>query len=63
MHMEGMAIRGISPDIMFPAGIVKLEGETLPAPADPTGFLQERYGAGWKDPDPYHDWPWKLRPG
>lgn len=62
MHMEAMAIRGISPNIMFPAGLAKLEGEDLPAPADPAGFLQERYGAGWKVPDPYHDWPWKLRP-
>src|SRR5690606_17782174 len=59
MHMEGMAIRGISPDIMFPAGIAVLEGENLPAPADPDRFLEDRYGAGWRVPDPYHDWPWK----
>lgn len=61
MHMEGMAIRGIEPGIMFPASTVSLEGEGLPAPANPGAFLEERYGGGWKLPDPYHDWPWKLR--
>lgn len=62
MHMEKMVIRGLAPSMMFPASMVNLEGESLPAPADPPGFLGERYGADWKIPDPYHDWPWRLQP-
>lgn len=61
MHMEGMAIRGIAPEIMFPGSVVELEGESFPAPADPQAFLRERYGSGWRVPDQYYDWPWRLR--
>lgn len=60
MHMEGMAIRGLPPEIILPPREVLLEGEPFPAPADPEAFLAERYGSGWKVPDPYHDWPWRL---
>jgi hypothetical protein len=60
MHMKGMAIQGIDPEIMQPPGTARIEGATFPAPAKPEAFLRERYGDGWKVADPYYDWPWKL---
>lgn len=60
MHMEGMKIRGLQPDIMLPTSRVSLEGRVLAAPGNPEGFLSERYGDRWNVADPYYDWPWKL---
>lgn len=60
LHMEKMRVRGIDPALVFPAGTVSLYDRTLPAPADATGFLHERYGNGWSHSDPYFEWPWTL---
>lgn len=61
MHMESMKIRGIDPGIVYPAGTVLLRERSLPAPADPEAFLQERYGDGWRVSDQFFEWPWPLK--
>lgn len=61
MHMESMKIRGIDPGIVYPPGTVRLRERTLPAPANPEAFLQERYGDGWRVSDQFFEWPWPLR--
>lgn len=59
-HMEGMVRRNISREWFEDTKMVEIEGETLPAPIGSEAFLAERYGEGWKVPDPYHDWIWQL---
>ena len=61
MHMESMKVRGIDPDIMYPATEVSLLGRQLPAPARPQAFLLERYGPGWNVSDQFFEWPWPLK--
>lgn len=60
LHMQRMELRQIAPDIIHPTGRVDLHGRSFPAPADPAAFLEARYGAGWRQSDPYFEWPWKL---
>lgn len=60
LHMEGMKLRPIRPDIIEPAGSIQLHGRSYPAPGDPVAFLEERYGSGWPVSDPFFEWPWKL---
>ncbi|MBB1087959.1 LicD family protein [Lysobacter sp. SG-8] len=60
MHMEAMKVRGIEPAILFPRGKMSFLGRTFPTPADPPGYLLERYGPDWKVSDPFFEWPWKL---
>lgn len=62
MHMEGMKVRGIAPEIMFPPSRATLLDREFPAPADPAAFLGERYGDGWRQPDQFFEWPWPLAP-
>ena len=58
--MEQYKIRGIPFELVFPAGEVELYGHSYPAPANPEGFLLERYGEGWAQANPYFEWPWHL---
>ena len=60
--MEQYRFRPIPTDILWPASEVTLYGKRYPAPADPSAFLRERYGDEWQTPDPFHEWPWQLRP-
>lgn len=60
LHMEHMALRTIDADLIRPHRHLDLHGHAYPVPADPEGFLAERYGPTWDTPDPFHDWPWKL---
>ena len=46
--------------MILPPSQVGLHDRRYPAPADPEAFLAERYGSGWRVPDPYHEWPWPL---
>lgn len=59
-HMERMTWRGIPARYFDSTREIKLEGKTYPAPRDVDEFLLDRYGAGWKTPDKYHDWRWPL---
>lgn len=59
--MEGFKYRDIPASVILPAGKVILHGREYPAPADPPAFLRERYGEGWSTPDPFHEWPWKVK--
>ena len=63
MHMEGMKVRGIDPDIVFPTGSIDFLGEQVPIPARPDSYLEERYGPGWREPDQFFEWPWPLKEG
>jgi hypothetical protein len=48
-------IRGkLSRAELEPFSLVELEGETYPAPAVPEKWLELNYGAGWRIPDPGH---------
>lgn len=58
--MEHYRSRTIDHSIVLPPSAVKLYDRTYKAPANPTAFLEERYGAGWRRPDPYHEWPWEI---
>jgi LicD family len=60
LHMEKMNIRAIPENIVHPPGTVTLHGRSMPAPADPTAFLTERYGPSWTTPDQFFEWPWPL---
>jgi hypothetical protein len=60
LMMERYKFRSISQSIMWPAGTVQLYDRTFPAPADRAAFLKERYGDGWRIPDPFYEWPWPL---
>lgn len=60
LHMEKMAIRPIDASLLLPPGQVRLHDRAMPAPADPQGFLLERYGAGWTVPNQFFEWPWPL---
>lgn len=58
--MEQMKYRDISTNILVPTSTANLHGRSFPAPADPEGFLNERYGSTWGTPDLYYGWPWKV---
>ncbi|TQL66345.1 LicD family protein [Nocardioides albertanoniae] len=60
LHMEKMKLRPIATSLVLPASEISFHGTALLAPADPEGFLAERYGPTWGTPDPFYDWPWKL---
>ncbi|WP_147426045.1 LicD family protein [Teichococcus wenyumeiae] len=58
--MEKFQYRPIQTNLVLPPGEVELCGRKYPAPADPAGFLAERYGENWKKPDQFYEWPWQL---
>lgn len=60
LHMEKMKLRPIPTSLVLPAAEMSFKGATMLAPADPEGFLAERYGPTWGTPNPFYDWPWKL---
>lgn len=60
LHMEQMVIRPIETTLLLPPAEQTFKGAVVRVPADPEGFLEERYGATWRTPDPFHDWPWTL---
>lgn len=60
LMMEKFQFRSIDARLVLPASTVKLCERYFPAPANPQGFLQERYGEGWRKPDPYYEWPWPV---
>jgi len=59
LHMERMRLREVETSLMLPPRPLTFLGEEFLAPADPEGFLAERYG-DWRTPDLYDDWPWAL---
>lgn len=60
LHMEKMKLRPIRTSLVLPPAELSFKGADLLAPADPEGFLAERYGPTWGTPNPFYDWPWKL---
>ena len=42
---------------LLPLGSCERTG--LPVPADPEAFLEQNYGPGWREPDPYFRFPWQ----
>ena len=61
MHMEDMKVRGIDPSIVYPTSTTRFLDRDVPVPARPDDYLEERYGAGWRQPDQFFEWPWPLR--
>jgi len=60
LHMRGMRIEKIDARLMWPVKEVLFLGRYLPAPCDPDGFLEARYGASWCVSDQFFEWPWRL---
>lgn len=60
LPMEEMKIRQINTNILLPARLIKFRNADYPAPAKPIGFLEERYGEGWNQSNPYHEFPWEV---
>jgi hypothetical protein len=56
-----MQLREVPTEMVLPSAPVAFLGHEMLAPADPEGFLTERYGETWSTPDPFYDWPWALR--
>ena len=61
LMMERFKMREIPSDMLIPVSRVKFRGLIFPAPAKPEEFLKDRYGESWKQPDPYHEFPWKVK--
>jgi hypothetical protein len=59
--MEKFQYRPIKSSLVLPPGEAELCGRKYPAPADPAGFLAERYGENWRKPDQFYEWPWRLQ--
>lgn len=60
LAMENLRVRDVPFDQLFPVTAVNLYGQAFPAPAKPEAFLANRYGEGWRYPDPYYEWPWQI---
>gem|GEM_PF-1636564 len=60
LPMQQLKIRPIPKSIILPPRNIDLYGHSYPAPADPAVFLENRYGAGWRIPDPYYEWSWPI---
>jgi hypothetical protein len=50
MFMEGMRVREVAGELLVPVGRISFLGRTYGAPAQPEGFLADRYGPGWQVP-------------
>jgi hypothetical protein len=50
MFMEGMRIRPVARSLIFPLGTISFLGHVFGAPAQPEGFLADRYGPDWQTP-------------
>lgn len=50
--------KAMKSDCLFPAALHKLEGMTLPMPANIDGYLDGVYGSSWQQPDPGFAHPW-----
>jgi hypothetical protein len=60
LYMESMKFREIPKNCMFPLQAGRLYDIDVNIPANPQAFLEERYGSGWKRPDRFYEWRWKL---
>lgn len=60
LAMERLKSRAIDKSVIYPPSTVTLCGRKYDAVAKPEEFLQERYGASWRTPNQFHEWPWKL---
>ncbi|MEH3034766.1 MAG: hypothetical protein PGN07_12280 [Aeromicrobium erythreum] len=60
LAMEHMEVRRLPRSIFLPPGRASVEGVEFAVPRRSERFLAERYGPGWRTPDPYHEWTWRL---
>ena len=60
LPMERFQIRQINSNILLPICSTHFQNAEYPAPAKPIDFLKERYGDDWNQPNPYHEFPWKV---
>lgn len=58
--MERGRLRPVPKEHILPRRDVEFLGFTFKAPANPERFLEDRYGSGWIESDPFHEWPWHL---
>ncbi|MCR6625258.1 MAG: LicD family protein [Pseudoxanthomonas sp.] len=61
LHMQKMKIESIASDTLWPTSTLAFLGENLPVPQRPEEFLEVRYGAQWRSPDQFFEWPWRLQ--
>lgn len=50
MYMQNMKVRKVARSLVLPMGRIDFLDRSFGAPADPTGFLEDRYGANWGTP-------------
>lgn len=60
MMENNSCYRQIDHSIVYPPSAVEFYGRILKAPAEPTRFLEERYGRDWSTSNRFHEWPWVL---
>ncbi len=60
MYMEGMKFRSVPKDLIFPRNSIEFLGKNFFVPANPEGFLLERYGEGWVISDRFFEWPYPV---
>ncbi|MCZ8332944.1 MAG: LicD family protein [Rhodobacteraceae bacterium] len=60
MMERNSCYRQIDHSIVYPPSEVEFYGRILKAPAEPTRFLEERYGRDWSNSNRFHEWPWVL---
>ena len=58
--MERGKYRPIPSDFIEPVSSIAIQELRFNCPNDPDSFLANRYGPGWRTPDPYHEWPWPV---
>lgn len=58
--MEKLLYRDINSSLLFPISEIMLYGRPYPCPASVEGFLEDRYGNGWRRSNPYHEWSWPI---
>lgn len=54
-HMQQYKLREFPQTLLEPLSTLVFRGKTFYAPADIPGFLEERYGSGWTEPDPTYE--------
>jgi hypothetical protein len=60
MYMEKLTIRDVPAGLVLPFKPMSFYDQDIAGPADPEGFLANRYGATWRTPDRFYGLPWNI---
>lgn len=62
LYMEEMNIRKLPRKTLFPTKNIPFMDMQVAIPGEIEKFLVARYGASWRVPDRFHEWPWQVLP-